>query len=119
MAIQHLEKNELPTSKVSVGTTEVILVEPNDLRSAFIVTNPDSSAILYISDESGKGTIGIPLFPKTTLLLSRCEGVQVEKQFYIISDTAAKEAHVMTFYQTREEQLPPPTEGVKADPPMG
>ena len=94
-------------------------MEPNDLRSAFIVTNPDSSAILYISDESGKGTIGIPLFPKTTLMFSRCEGVQVERQFYIISDTVSMYAHLMTFYQTREEQLPPPTEGAKVDPPMG
>lgn len=108
----------MPTKRVSVGTSEVSLVEPNDLRSAIIVANPDASAILYLSDESGKGTNGIPLQPKTTILLSRSEGVQVEKSFYMISDTASKYAHIMEFFQTREEQLPPPTEGAKRDPPM-
>lgn len=93
-------------------------MEPNNLRSAIIVANPDASAILYFSDESGKGTSGIPLQPKTAFMLSRSEGVQTEKKLYVISDTASKYAHVMEFFQTREEQLPPPTDGVKPDPPM-
>ena len=77
------------TKQVTVGTSKGTLVNREETRSAILICNSHPSAILYISDEGDISlTSGYMIFPKTALLLSYNEGVEVEKKFLAISDTA-------------------------------
>ena len=80
----------MPTRSIAVGLTETVLVNADSNRTSLILSNPDGSAIIYVSDEQGTGLSGIPIFNKSTLAMSIYEGVDVRKQLWVISDTAAK-----------------------------
>ena len=108
----------MPTKRVDVGLAEVILVEASKGRTAILVANPDATAVLYVSDEKGKGLLGLPVFPQSYIMLSYSEGVETQGIFYIISDTASKYAHVMEFYIIYAAWKPPEPEPPIQDPVM-
>jgi hypothetical protein len=80
--------------KVSVGTTSTKLIGRSEGRSALLIANNHASAIIYVSDEGDATTNDFPVFPKTALLLSLTEGVDVRKKICCISDTASTSVHV-------------------------
>ena len=105
----------MPTYTLPITTTEAVLIEQNDQRSALTLANPDSAAIFYISDEPGRGTSGIPIFPQSYIFWSLEELVDIRKKHYMISDTVTKTIHVREdFYK------PPGQDNTKPvhDPPM-
>jgi len=109
----------LPTKAVSVGTSAVVLVEESRNRTAIIISNPDSAAILYISDEKDQcsTTQGMPLFPQTYIMLSVFEGVNTESKWWVISDTAGKNVRVIELYGKSPQEIVPPSQAVRqADP---
>jgi len=109
----------LPTKAVSVGTSAVVLVEESRNRTAIIIANPDTAAILYISDESDKCSTsqGMPIFPQTYIMLSAFEGVNTEAKWWVISDTAGKTARVIELYGKSPQEIVPPSQGVRAGDP--
>ena len=109
----------MPTKAVSVGTTAVVLVEESRNRTAILLANPDTAAILYISDEADKCTtgLGIPLYPETYIMLSIYEGINTEAKWWVISDTAGKSCRVGEFYAPPPQQIVPPS-NAKRDPPI-
>jgi len=109
----------LPTKAVSVGTSAVVLVEESRNRTAIIIANPDTAAILYISDESDKCSTsqGMPIFPGTYIMLSAFEGVNTEAKWWVISDTAGKTARVIELYGRSPQEIVPPSQGVRQGDP--
>ena len=89
----------MATKRVTAGTAKVTLVERNEARSAILICNAHASAIIYVSDEGDASTESFPIFPKTTLLLSYDEGVEVEKKMVVISDTATTYVHVWEWFK--------------------
>jgi len=109
----------LPTKAVSVGTSAVALLEESRNRTAIIIANPDTAAILYISDEKDQcsTTQGMPIFPQTYIMLSVFEGVNTEAKWWVISDTLAKNARVIELYGKSPQEIVPPSQGVKPGDP--
>lgn len=110
----------MPTKAVDAGLTVGELLEPNDARTAVILANPDSTAILYVADEKDKCTItdGIPIFPHTYIELSIYEGFNVKGKWWVICDTTSKNIRVLESFYTAS---PPGQNGVqpaRKDPPM-
>ena len=113
----------MATKRVTAGTTKVTLVERNEARSALLISNAHASAIIYVSDEGDvSASDGFPIFPKTTLLLSYNEGVEVEKKIVVISDTATTYVHVWEWFKRvplyGEPEKPDVQEPGAADPGM-
>jgi hypothetical protein len=95
----------MATKRVTVGTTKVTLVERNEARSALLICNAHSTAIIYVSDEGDVSTESFPIFPKTTMLLSFNEGIEVEKKILVISDTATTYVHIWECFK-RVKEIP-------------
>lgn len=108
--------------KVNVSTTSVKLVDANAARSALSIANPDSLAIIYISDSGEATTNDFPIFPKTTIHLSFNEGIDVKKKLTAISDTTSKNLRVWEHFVSPEEQpeTPPDVQEPNqwGDPPL-
>lgn len=97
----------MPTEQISVGTSQVTLLKRNEARSAVLICNTHVSAIVYVSDSGSVSTTdGFPIFPKTTILLSFNEGVEVENKIVAISDTATTPVAVWEHFKRKKEELP-------------
>lgn len=112
----------MPVKLISVSTVELDLVPYDSDRTAIGVANNHDSGVLFISDEKGKGIEGFPVFPKSYLSIERLEGYEPEKQYWVISDTATTDCHVITAKQKTKIIKPPPDiqdpTGQPSDPPM-
>lgn len=112
----------MATKRVTAGTTKIELVERNESRSAILICNAHSSAIVYITDEGDISlTSGYPIFSKTALLLSYNEGVEVEKKLLVISDMATTYVHVWEWFKrvkAEPEEKPDVQEPGAKDPMM-
>ena len=90
----------MATKRVTAGTAKATLVERNEARSAILIHNAHATAIIYVSDEGDvSANDGFPIQPKTTLLLSYNEGIEVEKKMVVISDTATTYVHVWEWFK--------------------
>ena len=95
------------TKQVTAGTAKVTLVNRENARSAILICNSHASAIIYVSDDTDvSATSGFMIFPKTTLLLSYNEGIEVEKKFLVISDTADTVVGVWEWFKRVTEPTP-------------
>lgn len=110
----------LPAVSIGAGT-EVTALDADDTRTLIIFSNPDSSAIIYVSDEPGHRTDGIPVYPQNTIALSVSEGWNCAAKHYAYC-AAAKSLNVSTGSMWKG----PPQSGTPApgeqpaphDPPM-
>jgi len=89
----------LPIQKVDVSTSSVKIVETNNNRTAILITNPDATAIIYVSDVSPATLNDFPIYPESSVLLSFNEGIEVEKALYAISDTVTKSVRVWEHFR--------------------
>lgn len=109
----------MPTKRIAVSTTEVKALGYDEGRTSIILANPDTSAIIYVSDEQGKGLNGIPVFPESYIAMGWNEGVDTRQKMYAISDTASKYLHIRT---DSVDYTKPPNNGNNGwpnnDPPM-
>lgn len=112
----------MPTKAVSVGVTEVKLVDADASRTALAIANNHASAILYISDVKGVSTgNGYCIQPKTSIALSTEEGYDVSKAFYGISSAALTDTRILEQYlQPTSAPKPKPDiqQPFKPDPAM-
>ena len=112
----------MATKQVTVGTTKSVLVNREETRSAILICNSHNSAIIYVSDEGDVSlTSGYMVFPKTALLLSYNEGVEVEKKLLVISDTATTIVGVWEWFKrvkAEPEEKPDVQEPGAKDPSM-
>lgn len=110
----------MATKHVTVGTSKRTLIERNEARSAVLICNSHSSAIIYVTDDSDvTATSGFPIFPKTTLLMSYDEGVEVEKRLLVISDTATTYVFVWEWFKRTPELETPDLQDIPPkDPAM-
>lgn len=75
----------LPTKQLAVTTTPQTLVDVNDKRTALAVHNSDTSEIAYVSDNSSvSASDGFHIQPKTSLLISAIEGVDITTKWLIV-----------------------------------
>ena len=97
----------MATKQESVGTSQITLLKRYEARSAILICNLHASAIVYVSDTGSVSTgDGFPILPKTSLLLSYNEGVEVEKKIVAISDTASTTVAVWEWFKRKKEELP-------------
>lgn len=75
----------LPTKQILVTTTAKTLVDVNDKRTALAVHNSHASEIAYVTDNSSVSTNdGFHIQPKTSLMISEIEGVNIKTKWLII-----------------------------------
>lgn len=97
----------MATKQVTVGTAQVTLLKRDEARSAILICNTHATAIAYVSDSGSVSTTdGHAIMPKTTLLLSYTEGIEVEKKIVAISDTADTIVTVWEWFKRKKEELP-------------
>lgn len=77
----------MPTKQLAVTTTPQTLVDVNDKRTALAVHNSSATAIAYVSDNSSVSTNdGFHIQPKTSLMISEIEGVDITTKWLIVGD---------------------------------
>ena len=111
----------MPTKIVTVGTSEVTLVERNDERTGLMIFNltetkaaAAGNAVIYISDEAGVTTTnGYAIPPKGFIIIDFSEGFDPRKKYYVISSTAT--TFVTVFEEFLKERKKIVEEPVKED----
>lgn len=79
----------MPTKQVTVGTSQLVLVNANPDRRALAIHNSHATQILYVSDDGSVSTgLGFHIQPTTSLLLSEIEGVDITKKWMGIASGA-------------------------------
>jgi len=80
----------MPSRSLSVGTTQVDLVNSLQSRVSLTIFNTHASAIVYFKEGSEvSATNGIPVYPGGSVSITELEdGELVKERFVIISDTA-------------------------------
>ena len=87
------------TKQVTVGTAQVTLVNSDSERRALAIHNGHASNILYVSDEGSVSVVtGFHIQPKTSLLLSEIEGVDITKKWVGIASGATTVVSVLEGY---------------------
>ena len=90
----------MPTKQVTVGTSSTTIVNSDTNRRALAIHNSDASAVLYVSDEGTVSTVlGFHIQPKTSLLLSEIEGVDITKKWVGISTASITVGVLEGFYK--------------------
>lgn len=103
----------LPTKIVTVGETEVTLVERNDERTGLMIFNLTETvaaaagdAVIYISDHEVTTDNGYAIPPKGFIVLSFDEGFDPRKKYHVISSTATTFVTVLEEFLKTKKGIP-------------
>lgn len=116
----------MATKQLNVNlAVELELVERNDKRTFLMIQNGHATQNLYISDEEGKLSEGLILWPKQSpLIISRENGGKPEKQWWVTANGNNTQCYVIEQFETElEKPYEPPLRdvqepGIVKDPPM-
>jgi len=98
----------MPTAQQQVGTDFSTLAEANEKRRALAFHNCDASVVLYVSDEGSTSVgDGFPVEPKTSLLLSEIEGVDITKKWVGVAASTITVAILEGFYKPNPQPAEP------------
>lgn len=89
----------MPTKQITVGVTQITLVNADSERRALAIHNSHASNIMYVSDDGSVSTVlGFHVQPRTSLLLSEIEGIDITKKWVGVSSGAATICSIMEGY---------------------
>lgn len=74
---------------LTVGTTELTLVEQEENRVVLTIINTHTTAIIRITKNSGESAKGTPIFSESGVSLLLVEGHETRAKYYVVSDTAS------------------------------